>query len=53
MIGVAIPVISGNAAWVAGHNRSSKHRRAQELQREGHEIRILGETEFLKLIAID
>lgn len=38
---------------LAGHNKSSKHRRAEELQREGHEIRILGETEFLKLIAID
>lgn len=38
---------------LAGHDKSSKHRRAEELQREGHEIRILGETEFLKLIAID
>lgn len=38
---------------LAGHDKSSKHRRAEELQREGHGIRILGETEFLKLIAID
>ncbi|WP_259987430.1 exonuclease domain-containing protein [Sulfitobacter sp. S190] len=38
---------------LAGHDKSSKHRRAEELQREGHEIRILGETEFLKLVAID
>lgn len=38
---------------LAGHDKSSKHRRAEELQRDGHEIRILGETEFLKLIAID
>lgn len=38
---------------LSGHDKSSKHRRAEELQREGHEIRILGETEFLKLIAID
>lgn len=38
---------------LAGHDKSSKHRRAEELQREGHEIRILGETEFLRLIAID
>lgn len=37
---------------LAGHDKSSKHRRAEELQLEGHEIRILGETEFLKLIAI-
>lgn len=38
---------------LAGQNKSSKHRRAEELQSEGHEIRILGETEFLELIAID
>jgi DNA polymerase-3 subunit epsilon len=38
---------------LAGHDKSSKHRRAEELQREGHEIKILGETEFLRLIAID
>ena len=38
---------------LAGHDKSSKHRRAEELQRQGHEIRILSETEFLKLIAID
>lgn len=37
---------------LAGHDKSRKHRRAEELQRQGHEIRILGETEFLKLIAI-
>ena len=38
---------------LAGHDKSSKHRRAEALQLEGHEIKILGETEFLKLIAID
>jgi len=38
---------------LAGHDKSSKHRRAEELQLEGHEIKILGESEFLKLIAID
>jgi DNA polymerase III epsilon subunit-like protein len=38
---------------LAGHDKSSKHRRAEELLRDGHEIKILGETEFLKLIAID
>lgn len=37
---------------LAGHNKSSKHRRAEELLREGHEIKILGETQFLELITI-
>ncbi|WP_254429869.1 exonuclease domain-containing protein [Ruegeria atlantica] len=35
---------------LAGHDKSSKHRRAEDLQSEGHEIKILGESEFLKLI---
>lgn len=38
---------------LAGHAKSSKHRRAEELLLEGHEIRILGESEFLDLIASD
>lgn len=38
---------------LAGHDKSRKHRRAEELLREGHKIKILAETEFLKLIAID
>lgn len=38
---------------LAGHDKSSKHRRAEEMLRDGHKIKILGETEFLKLIAID
>jgi DNA polymerase-3 subunit epsilon len=38
---------------LAGHDKSSKHRRAEELLLEGHEIKILGETEFLELIAVD
>lgn len=42
-----------DVSTLAGHNKSSKHRRAEELLREGHEIKILGETEFLKLITID
>lgn len=37
---------------LAGHDKSSKHRRAEELLRDGHEIKILGETEFLNLIKI-
>jgi DNA polymerase-3 subunit epsilon len=38
---------------LAGHDKSSKHRRAEELLNEGHEIKILGETEFLQLIEIN
>ncbi len=38
---------------LAGHDKSSKHRRAEALQQEGHKIKILGETEFLNLIADD
>ena len=36
---------------LAGHTKSSKHRRAEELLQEGHPIKILGETEFRKLVA--
>ncbi|WP_246557680.1 exonuclease domain-containing protein [Roseovarius nubinhibens] len=35
---------------LAGHTKSSKHRRAEALLQEGHHIKILGESEFLKLI---
>ena len=35
---------------LAGHTKSSKHRRAEELIDQGQEIRIIGETEFLGLI---
>lgn len=35
---------------LAGHTKSSKHRRAEELIAEGLEIRILAESEFLTLI---
>lgn len=38
---------------LAGHDKSSKHRRAEELQSEGHEIKIIGESEFLDLIEVD
>lgn len=34
---------------LAGHDRSSKHRRAEELAAAGQPIRIVGETEFLAL----
>lgn len=35
---------------LAGHTKSTKHRRAEELLAEGHAIRIIGETEFLALL---
>jgi DNA polymerase-3 subunit epsilon len=36
---------------LAGHSRSSKHRKAEEMQSAGHPIRILGEREFRALVA--
>ena len=35
---------------LAGHSQSSKHRKAEELQDAGQDIRIIGETEFLALV---
>lgn len=35
---------------LAGHTKSSKHRKAEELINEGFDIRIIGEQEFLKLV---
>lgn len=35
---------------LAGHTKSSKHRKAEELRHEGHPIRIMGESEFKRLI---
>lgn len=35
---------------LAGHEKSSKHRKAEDLIAKGQPIRILGESEFLKLI---
>ena len=37
-------------ASLAGHAKSSKHRRAEELINEGSDIRIIGELEFLELV---
>lgn len=34
----------------AGQTKSSKHRKAEELISQGHDIRILGESEFLRLV---
>lgn len=36
--------------FLAGHSKSSKHRKAEELIAQGVTIRIIGETEFLALI---
>ena len=36
---------------LAGHTKSSKHRKAEEMRAAGHPIRIVGETEFKGLIA--
>jgi len=35
---------------LAGHDKSGKHRRAEELKEQGHEIKIVGESEFMGLI---
>lgn len=36
---------------LAGHTKSTKHRKAEEMQRDGHAIRIIGESEFKALVA--
>ncbi len=38
---------------LAGHKKSSKHRKADELISRGHQIRILAEEDFRSLICID
>ncbi|MGZ3217401.1 exonuclease domain-containing protein [Paracoccus sp. T5] len=35
----------------AGHAQSSKHRRAEDMQAAGHPIRIIGESDFRRLVA--
>lgn len=37
---------------LAGHEKSSKHRKAEQLLAQGHPLRILGEADFLALINI-
>ncbi len=37
---------------LAGHNKSSKHRKAEELIRMGYPIRIIKESDFLQLIKV-
>ncbi len=36
---------------LAGHTKSSKHRKADDMRAAGHPIRIMGETEFKGLVA--
>ena len=36
---------------LAGHTKSSKHRKAEEMQSAGHPIRIIGESAFKSLVA--
>ncbi len=35
---------------LAGHTKSSKHRKAEELIEKGQEIRIIGETDFFDIL---
>lgn len=37
---------------LAGHDKSSKHRKAEELIEKGHSIKIIGESDFKKLISM-
>jgi DNA polymerase-3 subunit epsilon len=37
---------------LAGHEKSSKHRKAEELMAKGFSIRIIRETDFRELAAI-
>ena len=36
---------------LAGHTKSSKHRKAEDMQRAGHPICIIGESAFKSLVA--
>ena len=36
---------------LAGHTKSSKHRKAEDMQSAGHPIRIIGESAFKSLVA--
>lgn len=41
-----------NKAVLAGYDKSSKHRRAEELMARGADLRILSEDDFVELVAI-
>ena len=36
---------------LAGHTKSSKHRKAEDMQRAGHPVRIIGESAFRSLVS--
>jgi DNA polymerase III subunit epsilon len=38
---------------LAGHNKSSKHRKAEELMAKGQPLRILTESDFLQLMSLE
>jgi DNA polymerase-3 subunit epsilon len=38
---------------LAGHDKSSKHRKAESLIEKGQPIRILGESDFLRMLDTD
>jgi DNA polymerase-3 subunit epsilon len=40
-----------DATQLAGYDKSSKHRKVEELISDGHEIVIIGERDFMELIA--
>lgn len=37
---------------LAGHDKSSKHRKAEELVEAGQQLRIIRETDFKELVAL-
>ena len=41
-----------DVARLAGHDKSTKHRRAESLMADGHPIRILRESDFAELVAM-
>jgi len=42
-----------DVAKMAGHDKSSKHRKAESLMARGQAIRIIQETDFVNLLAVD
>ncbi|HLX62097.1 MAG TPA: exonuclease domain-containing protein [Planctomycetota bacterium] len=38
---------------LAGHEKSSKHRKAEEMIGKGHPLRIIGESDFLQLVKLE
>ncbi len=37
---------------LAGHDKSSKHRKAEDMVAAGHALRIIRETDFKELVAL-